>query len=87
MIAPCKIPGGIIAIPQVAIIPPGILHGAINFEDQDCLLVNAVIRHGEPQPRDYQPLSKPFPYDLKQAQLSMKRLETNSLKLVAGAGI
>lgn len=74
-------------IPQVATIPPGILHGAINFEDRDCLLVNAVLRHGEPRPKDYQPVAKPFPYDLNQAQLSLKSLETKSLKLVAGAGI
>lgn len=53
--------------PQVAIIPPGILHGAINFEERDCLLVNAVLRHGEPQPRDYQPIARPFPYDFERA--------------------
>lgn len=73
--------------PQVATIPPGILHGAINFEDRDCLLVNAVLRHGEPHPKDYQPVAKPFPYDLQQARLSLKSLGAKSLKLVAGAGI
>lgn len=72
-------------IPQVVTIPPGILHGAINFEDRDCLLVNAVLRHGEPQPRDYQPITKPFPYDLQQAKFSFDRLLTKPSPLVAEA--
>lgn len=62
-------------VPQVATIPPGVLHGSINFDDQDCLLVNAVLRHGEPHPRDYQPVAKPFPYDLEKAKLSLENLE------------
>ncbi len=61
-------------VPQVAIIPRGILHGAINFENRDCLLVNAVLRNGEPSARDYQPLPKPFPYDLEQAKASLSNL-------------
>ncbi len=61
-------------VPQVAIIPRGILHGAINFENRDCLLVNAVLRNGEPSARDYQPLPKPFPYDLEQARASLNNL-------------
>lgn len=61
-------------IPQVVTIPKGILHGSINFSDQDCLLVNAVLRHGEPNPRDYQPVAKPFPYDIKQAKLSWENI-------------
>lgn len=61
-------------IPQVATIPRGVLHGAINFDDRDCLLVNAVLRHGEPTPRDYQPVVKPFPYDMEQARLSLQKL-------------
>lgn len=62
-------------VPQVATIPPGVLHGSINFDNQDCLLVNAVLRHGEPHPRDYQPVAKPFPYDLEIAKLSLENLE------------
>lgn len=73
--------------PQVVTIPQRILHGAINLSDRDCLLVNAVLRHGEPQLRDYQPVTKPFPYNLEQAQSSLANLETQSLNLVAGAGI
>ena len=74
-------------VPQVAIIPPGVLHGAINFGEEDCLLVNAVLRHGAAQARDYQPVVRPIPYDFEQARLSLQKLETPSLKLVAGAGI
>lgn len=73
--------------PRVATIPRGILHGAINFSDRDCLLVNAVLRHGEPQPKDYQPIERPFAYDLKQAKLSLKNLERKQIELIAGAGI
>ncbi len=49
--------------PQVVTIPPGVVHGAINPFAEDCLLVNAVLRHGKPHHKDYQPLPKPFPYD------------------------
>ena len=62
-------------IPQVATIPRGILHGSINFSDRDCLLVNAVLRHGEPNPRDYQPMVKPFAYDLHQARLNLQQVD------------
>ena len=61
-------------IPQVVTIPRGVLHGSINLSDQDCLLVNAVLRHGEPTARDYQPVTRPFPYDLEQAKLSLHNL-------------
>ena len=60
--------------PQRVTIPRGILHGAINLEDEDCLLVNAVIRHGKPSDRDYKPLPKPFPYDLEKAQACLDNL-------------
>ena len=60
-------------IPQVATIPRGILHGSINFSDRDCLLVNAVLRHGEPNSRDYQPTIRPFSYDLDRAKLIWQR--------------
>lgn len=51
-------------LPQVVTIPPNIPHGAINLSQQPCLLVNAVLRHGKTHPKDYQPIAKPFPYDL-----------------------
>jgi hypothetical protein len=64
-------------LPQVVTIPRGILHGSINFSDRDCLLVNAVLRHGETSLRDYQPVARPFPYDLEQAKRS-QQLTVNS---------
>ena len=71
--------------PQVVTIPPGILHGSINLSNEDCLLVNALLRHGEPNPKDYQPVKKPFPYDIQQAQLSLQNLEARAAKsLVKG---
>lgn len=63
--------------PTVVTIPPGVPHGAINLKSEPCLLVNAVLRHGEPHPSDYRPLNrKPFPYDLKQAETLLAGLET-----------
>ena len=61
-------------IPQVVTIPKGVLHGSINLSDRDCLLVNAVLRHGEPTARDYQPVARPFPYDLKQAEYKWQNI-------------
>lgn len=54
--------------PQVVTIPPGVPHGAINLNSQPCLLVNAVLRHGRVNPKDYQPIKRPFPYDLIQVK-------------------
>lgn len=61
-------------IPQVVTIPRGVLHGAINCNDKDCLLVNALLRHGTANKRDYQPLPKPFPYDLEKAHNCVNNL-------------
>lgn len=74
-------------IPQVVTIPRGVLHGAINFEDQDCLLVNAVLRHGKPHEKDYLPMKKPFPYDLGKAKSILDSLKHAPMKLTLGAGI
>ncbi|MEB3180896.1 MAG: hypothetical protein VKL59_17970 [Nostocaceae cyanobacterium] len=49
--------------PQVIIIPPGVLHGAINLAAEPCVVVNAVLRHRPVQERDYIPQKRPFPYD------------------------
>lgn len=54
--------------PKVVKIPPGVPHAAINPYSENCLLVNAVLRHGETHPKDYQPLPPPFPYDLEAVQ-------------------
>lgn len=58
-------------VPAVATIPPGILHGAINLGKEPCVIVNAVIRHRAPHPRDYCPLQPPIAYDLKAAEKAM----------------
>lgn len=59
-------------IPTVITIPPGVPHSTINCSDEPCLMVNAVLRHGEPHERDYRPLKPPFPYDLQAAKQSLE---------------
>jgi mannose-6-phosphate isomerase-like protein (cupin superfamily) len=54
--------------PTVVQIPPGVPHGAINPTGENCVLVNAVLRHGIPHHKDYQPLKYPFPYDRYKAE-------------------
>ena len=49
--------------PEVITIPPGIPHCAINLSAKDCVIVNAVLRHGESHPLDYRPMKPPFDYD------------------------
>jgi hypothetical protein len=61
--------------PTVVTIPPGIPHGAINLNSEPCVLVNAVLRHGEAHAKDYRPLKKPFPYDLAKAEALLLGLE------------
>ena len=61
--------------PAVVTIPPGVLHGAINVSSEPCVVVNAVIRHREPQELDYVVRKKPFPYDLKAAEAAWSNLE------------
>ncbi|MEL6441302.1 MAG: dTDP-4-dehydrorhamnose 3,5-epimerase [Cyanobacteria bacterium J06621_8] len=56
-------------LPQVVTIPRGVLHGSINFSDHDCLMVNALLRHGQPTPEDYQSVPRPLPYDLERARV------------------
>lgn len=69
-------------VPQVATIPRGVLHGAINPNHEDCLLVNAVLRHGEPSARDYQPLPRPFPYDLDRARACLQNLNHQNTAVI-----
>ncbi|WP_016953770.1 hypothetical protein [Anabaena sp. PCC 7108] len=49
-------------------IPPGIPHALINFSSEPCLVLNAIIRHGTPHPKDYQPIKKPFPFDFERVK-------------------
>ncbi|MEL7242703.1 MAG: cupin domain-containing protein [Cyanobacteria bacterium J06573_2] len=61
--------------PAVVTIPPGVLHGAININSEPCVVVNAVLRHREPQELDYVVRKKPFPYDLRAAEAAWSNLE------------
>jgi mannose-6-phosphate isomerase-like protein (cupin superfamily) len=60
--------------PRVVTIPPLVPHAAINFAEEPCMLINAVNYHGEPRPKDYEPLTPPFVYDLEAAKRSMLEL-------------
>ncbi|MDF5724151.1 MAG: dTDP-4-dehydrorhamnose 3,5-epimerase [Rhizonema sp. PD37] len=64
--------------PIVLIIPPGVLHGAINLSSKPCVLVNAALRHKPPQKRDYVTRERPIPYDLEAARLGLKQLKTTN---------
>ena len=61
--------------PQVITIPTGIPHCAINLGTKNCLMVNAVLRHGESHPLDYRPMKPPFAYDFEQINHMSKTLE------------
>ncbi|ACB52012.1 hypothetical protein cce_2664 [Crocosphaera subtropica ATCC 51142] len=61
--------------PEVITIPPGIPHSAINVSLQDCVMVNAVLRHGESHPLDYRPMKPPFPYDFETINTMLETLE------------
>ncbi|WP_424097700.1 cupin domain-containing protein [Moorena producens] len=52
-------------VPQVIKIPNGIPHLVINLTCEPCWVINTVIRHGDPHPKDYQPGKKPFPLDME----------------------
>lgn len=54
--------------PTIITIPPGVLHGAINFSEEPCLIVNAVLRHGETHEKDYRPMKPPLPYNIEWAK-------------------
>ncbi len=60
--------------PQVVTIPPGVPHGAINLSSEGCVMVNAVLRHGESHPLDYRPMKPPFPYNLKKISYLLEEL-------------
>jgi dTDP-4-dehydrorhamnose 3,5-epimerase-like enzyme len=70
--------------PQVVKIPPGVPHGVINLSNTSCLVVNAVLRHGDPNERDYRPIRLPFPYDMAKAKATLAVLESD-LELPLGA--
>ncbi|MCA6523047.1 MAG: dTDP-4-dehydrorhamnose 3,5-epimerase [Pseudanabaena sp. M090S1SP1A06QC] len=61
--------------PAVVTIPPNVPHAAINLSDQPCVMVNAVLRHGAPYDKDYQPRRRPFPFDIDEARRAIDSLE------------
>ena len=61
--------------PAVVRIPPGVLHGAINIDQEPCFLVNAVLRHRPAQERDYIPQKRPFPYNMATAKAVLAQFE------------
>jgi dTDP-4-dehydrorhamnose 3,5-epimerase-like enzyme len=54
--------------PNVVTIPPLVPHAAIQLNDEPCMVINAVIRHGQAHLSDYRPLKAPFDYDLAVAK-------------------
>ncbi|BAZ39112.1 hypothetical protein NIES4101_50640 [Calothrix sp. NIES-4101] len=64
--------------PAVVKIPPGVLHGAINFSSLPCVVVNAVLRHRPPQPNDYIPRPRPYEYNLDAAKSALESLSVTS---------
>ena len=69
--------------PAVIIIPPGVLHGAINLSSEPCVVVNAVLRHKPSHKMDYVTRGRPFPYDLKAAEAALQNLDTTKQIKVA----
>ena len=69
--------------PSVVTIPPFVPHAAIQLNDQPCMVINAVIRHGETHPTDYRPIKAPFAYDLALAKQLNNRLISSFDDLIA----
>lgn len=67
--------------PQVATIPPGVLHGAINLNNEDCWLVNAVLRDKPAHERDYRPIKRPFPYDLAAVKAKLRAINLSDISI------
>ncbi len=70
--------------PAVVTIPVGVLHGSINTSSEPCVLVNAVLRHREPQKLDYVTRGRPFPYDLAAAEEAWNNFEATKQASVKG---
>lgn len=71
--------------PVVVTIPPGVLHGAINLDEEPCVLINAVLRHGKPNDRDYIPRQPPIPYDLAAVRATLAQLDQAIAPAITGA--
>ncbi|MBD1936940.1 cupin domain-containing protein [Microcoleus sp. FACHB-68] len=61
-------------LPAVVTIPPGVPHGAINFSEEPCVMVNAVLRHGIANERDYRPMKPRIPYNMAAAKAALEQL-------------
>ncbi len=61
-------------VPVVLTVPPGVPHGALNFSEEPCLVVNAVLRHGGTHEKDYRPLKPPIPYNLTAAKAALDQV-------------
>jgi len=44
--------------PVCIIIPPTVIHGSINVSGKSAAVVNALVRHHEPAPNDYVPITR-----------------------------
>lgn len=62
--------------PAIVTIPSGIPHTTLNFSDESCFVLNAVLKHGKPHKKEFLPIKPPFPVDLKAAKAILQQLET-----------
>lgn len=58
--------------PSIIRIPPRVPHAVMNPTDDTCFYLNAVIRHHQPHPKDYQPIQRPFPFDMERVHSLVK---------------
>lgn len=63
--------------PQMVKIPAGMPHFVINPTSEPCWVINAVIRHGSFDPKDYHPQKKPFPIDMDWAKKLLNEYTTD----------
>jgi hypothetical protein len=70
-------------VPTLVRIPRGTPHGAINLSPDPCVLVNAVLRHGQAHVDDYVPRSRPYPYNLTMARTVLERAQMSSYRSCA----
>ena len=64
--------------PEWLRIPHGVPHGAINRSACPAVVVNAVLRHGPSDPRDYQP--RTIPLSLRQAWAELQFMNIDSVR-------
>jgi hypothetical protein len=62
-------------VPLLVTIPPKIPHAIMNPISEPCLYLNAIILHNTPHPKDYQPIQKPFPFDMNQVNQLLEKFQ------------